>query len=248
MTYIQAFASAASNHSEAVSIGFCTLLALPVLCRLFLHPLSHIPGPLPARITSLYLYAICRLLAHYHRRYKTSVLRVTPNAVSVFDGAALHQIYVAEGGFPKDGRYENFKVGEHDTIFSARDTACRDLRAKAELPLFAMGRVRAAGEDGGIIRHCVRKFIERFESEKGSALRLAPNAAKIDVLDLTYRLMMDFVTGYLFDKTYKVLEEQSMPSAHISGFPNAVSISSKMSALPFIFALVNAGRFSLLPT
>lgn len=81
-----------------------------------------------------------------------------------------------------------------------------------------------------------------------SALRLAPNAAKIDVLDLTYRLMMDFVTGYLFDKTYKVLEEQSMPSAHISDFPNAVSIPSKMSALPFIFALVNAGRFSLLPT
>lgn len=253
MTYVQAFALAASDYPEAVPIFLCTLLAFPILYRLFIHPLSHVPGPLPARITSFYLYAVCylgiecRLLAHYHRKYKTSVLRIAPNAVSISDGAALHQIYVAEGGFSKDSRYENFKVGGHDTIFSARDTAYRDLRAKAVLPLFATGRVRAAGEDGGIIRNCVRKFIERFESEKVGAVRRTPNAAKIDVLDLAYRLMMDSTTGYLFNKTYNALDEQPV-SAHASGPPKAASHPNKMSAVPFIFAIVDAGRFSLLPT
>lgn len=254
MTYIQAVFSAASNYpAAAVTILLCTPLALLILYRLFLHPLSHVAGPLPARITSLYLYAICylgiecRLLEHYHRKYQTSVLRIAPNAVSISDGAALHQIYVAGGGFLKDVRYENFKVGGHNTIFSSRDTAYRDARAKAVLPLFAMGRVRAAGDDGGIVRNCVERFVERFESEKVNTQRLAPNAAKINILDLAYRLMMDSVTGYLFNATYGALDEQPVASAQAAGSSSAACKPCNMSALPFIFAIVDAGRFSLLP-
>jgi hypothetical protein len=106
-----------------------------------------------------------------------------------------------------------------------------------------MGRVRGAAEDGGIIRKCVDRFIQRFESEKIHALKLMPNAAKIDVLDLTYRLMIDTVTGYLFNKTYDALDGQPVSSTQ----PVAPSAPAKMSALPFIFAIVKAGRFSLLP-
>ncbi|KAL8720226.1 MAG: hypothetical protein Q9225_002888 [Loekoesia sp. 1 TL-2023] len=210
-------------------------------------------GPLLARISSLYLYTICffgiecRVLEFCHRKYKARVLRIAPNAVSISDGAALHPIYIAGGGFQKAERYENFKVGGHDTIFSSRDTAYRDLRAKAVAPLFAMSRVRAAGCETGITRHCVMKFLERFKSEKANALKLRPEAAKIDVLGLTYRLMMDSVTGYLFGKTYGALEEQPMAPAPAKASFSIGSHSSKMSALPFIFAIVEAGRFSLLP-
>jgi hypothetical protein len=85
---------------------------------------------------SLFLYAICylgiecRLLAYYHHKHKTSVLRIAHNAISISDGAALHQMCCAGGGFSKDARYENFKFGGHDTIFSSHDTAYRDVRAK----------------------------------------------------------------------------------------------------------------------
>lgn len=253
MTYIQAALSASSSTVATVLLFACVPFGLTILYRLFLHPLSHIPGPFLARITSLHLYTICffgiecSVLEHYHRSFRAPVLRIAPNAVSISDGAALHQIYVAGGGFPKAARYENFKVGAHDTIFSSRDTAYRDLRAKAVAPLFAMSRVRAAGCEGGTMRQSVTRFIKRFEMEKARAKQSSPDAAKVDVLGLTYRLMMDSVTGYLFDRAYGALEEQPVSSTPAKTFVSAESKANKMSALPFIFAIVDAGRFSLLP-
>lgn len=253
MAYAQDFLSELISHPTARLLLIVAPFAIPILYRLFLHPLSHIPGPLPARITSLYLYTICylgiecRLIEHYHRKYKTSVLRVAPNAVSISDGAALHTIYVASSGFPKATRYENFKVGGVHTIFSSRDAAYRDVRAKAVAPIFAMGRVRAAGDQAGIVGECVSRFVERFKSEKTNAMMLEPEAARIDVLALTYRLMMDSVTGYLFNRTYGALDEQPMPSLQAGACSSAASEISNMSALPFVYAILEAGRFSLLP-
>ncbi|KAL8883019.1 MAG: hypothetical protein Q9198_000078 [Flavoplaca austrocitrina] len=252
MTYIKVFFSALSSPSAPVVLFVCATVVVSVH-RLFLHPLSHIPGPYLARITSLYLYTLCFLgiechvLENWHRRHKASVLRIAPNAVSISDGAALHPIYIAGGGFSKSARYENFKVGGHDTIFSSRDTTYRDLRAKAVAPLFAMSRIRAAGSDAGIIRRCVDRFVERFETEKADAKKITPEAAKIDIMGLVYKLMMDSVTGYLFGKPYGAFEEQPLSSAVARVPSSSRAKSSTMSALPFIFAIVEAGRFSLLP-
>ena len=230
-----------------------TLFLGIILYRVFLHPLSlsHVPGPLFFKISSFFLYAICylgiecRVLDYFHRSYKTSILRIAPNVVSISDGAALHQMYVAGGGFLKDARYENFRVAGHETIFSSRDTAYRDVRAKAVSPLFAMGAVRAASEAGGIIHECVDRYIQRFKSEKKFALQTTPKAAKIDILELTYRLFIDSLTGYLFGKVYGAMDEQAVTSVPNQSRPDPGP--AKMSALPFIFAIVDAGRFSLLP-
>ena len=255
MPFIQAILSLTLHSPATIPFFLSIFLVLIVTYRLFLHPLSHIPGPLLARISSLYLYTVCYLgiecqqIAHYHRKYNTSVLRVAPNAVSISNGAALHAIYVDGGGFKKDARYENFRVDGHATIFSTLDTAYRDSRAKAVLPLFAMGRVRAAGEGHGIIRECMNRFIERFESEKAKAVEQAPNigAARVDALDLSQRLAIDVVTGYLFNKRYGGLDEQAVLLSKASGSPCNASMPSKMSAIPFVLAIVEFGRFSLLP-
>ena len=247
MTYAQTvFWALSSQRLAAFMLLFCMPLALLILYRLFLHPLSPVPGPLLGRITSIHLYILCylgiecRQLEHYHRKYKTPVLRIAPNTVSISDGNALHPIYVAGGGFIKTTRYENFRVGGLHTIFSSQATAYRDVRAKAVSPIFAMARVRAAGERTGVIKKCVERFVQRLKIEKSHAQRSNTQAARVDVLDLAYRLMLDTVTGYLFDQTYGALDEQSFPSV-------AASKSHRMSALPFIFAIVEAGRFSLLP-
>ena len=184
------------------------------------------------------------MIADYHRKYKTSVLRISPNAVSISDGAALHPIYVDGGGFRKDQRYENFKVDGHSTIFSTQDTVYRDRRAKAVLPLLAMGRVRAAGEGHGPMRKCVDQFIDYFQREKAKALR---NAAKVDILDLSQRVAIDIVTEYLFKRKYGGLDEQVLSVTHTGGSPSTNYHSSTMSATPFVIAIVEYGRFSLLP-
>lgn len=240
MTFVQSVLSAVSSHPALFFlVGISVLLPIPY--RLYFHPLSHVPGPLTARITSLHLYIICylgiecRLLRRYHQKYNTPVLRIAPNAVSISDGAALHPIYVANGGFTKSARYENFKVGGLHTIFSSRDTAYRDVRAKAVAPLFAMGRVKAAGEASGTVGKSIKLFLSLLEREKAAAMGRKSTNVRVDILDLTYRLMMDLVTGYLFGQTYGALNEKSLADL------------GRMSALPFIFAVVEAGRFSLLP-
>ncbi|KAL9006266.1 MAG: hypothetical protein Q9188_000988 [Gyalolechia gomerana] len=253
MTYIQAALSASFFSSAPVIILLCASIVTVCLYRVFLHPLSHLPGLLLARITSLHLYTICFLgiecsvLESYHRRYNAPVLRIAPNAVSISNGAALHSTYIAGGGFPKAPRYQNFRLGGYDTIFSSRDTGYRDLRAKAVAPLFAMSRIRAASCESGIIGQCIARFVERFEKEKADAMKLAPGAAKFDILGLTYRLMMDSVTGYLFGNTFGALEEEPISSVAAKASFSSKDKTGTMSALPFIFAIVEAGRFSLLP-
>ena len=175
-------------------------------------------------------------MQYYHRKHKTPVLRIGPNTLSVSDGTALHSIYVASSGFPKSARYENFKVSGVHTIFSSRDTEYRDVRAKAVAPIFAMGRIKVAGESTGIVGKCVDRFVERFENEKTNAMMHAPLKAKsVNVLELTYRLTLDSVTGFLFNRTYGALDEET------------ASRERQMSALPFFYAILEAGRFSLLP-
>ncbi|KAK0511176.1 hypothetical protein JMJ35_006728 [Cladonia borealis] len=253
MTYAQAVLSDLILYPTAILLLILASLAVLVFYRLLLHPLSNIPGPLPARITSLYLFTICflgiecRVIESYHRKYKTSVLRIAPNAVSISDGDALHSIYVAGGGFKKAARYENFKVGGVHTIFSARDATYRDVRAKAVAPIFAMGRVRAAGDQAGIIGECVSRFVERFKSEKANKMMLKTEPTRVDVLALTYRLMMDAVTGYLFNRAYGALDEQPVSSPPAGACSSVISKMDKMSALPFVYAILEAGRFSLLP-
>lgn len=243
---------------DVLSIPFITspltLLSIPLvflllvcLYRLYLHPLSPIPGPFLARLTSLYLYTIayrgteCTTLTALHRKYKTRILRIAPNAVSISDGAALHHVYVASGGFPKDPCYENFKLDGHETIFSTRDPAYRAMRAKVVVPLFAMGRVRAAGEGDGPIARCVSMFVARFERNKAQALRNAPGERKLDLLDLGQRLAVDVVTSYLYNSRYGGLDEDAVSEEKTNAAP------AKMSAAPFVAAVVAFGRFFLLP-
>lgn len=225
------------------------LLASVAFYRLYLHPLAHIPGPWFATVSPLFLYAICylgvegRVVLYYHQRYETTILRIAPDSVSISDGDALHQVYVAGGGLPKDSRYSNFRIEGHDTIFSAVDQDFRDRRAKAVLPLFAPARIQAAYERDGIMAPLVDKFLVRLKEGK-----TRPNA-KVDILDLSSRLSIDILTAYLFHRTYGGLDEQPHQPV-ITGVKSRSmhrKYANKLSATPFVLAIVAFSRFSLLP-
>ncbi|KAK8124334.1 cytochrome P450 [Apiospora kogelbergensis] len=231
-----------------IPITLAILVVSVSLYRLYFHPLAHIPGPPFACVSSLFLYAICylgvegRVLLYYHEKYCVSVLRIAPDAVSLSGDDTLHQVYVAGGGLPKDARYQNFRVEGHDTIFSALDQDYRNERAKAVLPLFAPSRIQNAYDSDGVTASLVRKFIARLQEERAS-----PNS-KVDILDLSSRLSIDFLTAYLFHQPYGGLDE---PTQHQTSSPKAPSPplkwANKLSATPFVLSIVSFSRFSLLP-
>ncbi|KAJ5193702.1 Cytochrome P450 [Penicillium cf. griseofulvum] len=215
-----------------------SILAI-VVHRLFLHPLRHVPGPFLASLSSLFLYVICylgvegRVLRYFHRRFRTPVLRVGPNSVSISDSSALRDIYIANGGFPKDDRYKNFDLGPIVSIFSSRDTEYRDRRAKAVAPLFAPARLRSACAQDQPIGHYITQFVERLRIYHAKKV-------SFDLVDICARLSIDVVTGYLLGEPYGGFAE----SAHLSA---EAQQEVKLSANLFIFAIVAFSRFSLLP-
>jgi hypothetical protein len=97
----------------------------------------------------------------------------------------------------------------------------------------------------------VNKFIDRLERDKGKASQLSksPNTHKADILDLSSRLSIDVLTGYLFNKVYGGLDEEEEdidPSATSNGTQPRMW-TNKLSATPFVLAIVAFSRFSLLP-
>lgn len=217
------------------------ILLIPFVYRLYSPTHRHLPAIPLARLTSLPLHAICylgiegRVLRLYHLKYNTKLLLVAPNSVSVSDPAAVRDIYITAGGFPKDDRYRNFNLGPVVSIFSAIDTEYRDKRAKAVAPLFAPSRLRAASEKDGVIGSSVAEFVDQFRAFKQAGV-------KVDIVDLCARLSIDVVTGYLLGEKYGGLSEH----AH---FPveSRQRQEMKLSANPFIMAIVAFSRFSLLP-
>ena len=214
-------------------------LLVPTVYRLYFHPLRHIPGPFVARTSSIFLYIICyfgvegRVLRHYHQHYKAKVLRIAPNSVSVSDPTAIRDIYITSGGFPKDARYQNFNLGPVESIFSTQDTEYRDTRAKVVAPLFAHSRLREASKQNGIIGCCVAEFVDQLRKFRTAGV-------KVDIVDLCARLSIDIVTGYLLGSRYGGFDDY----AHLT--PDGKR-KQKLSANPFIFAIVAFSRFSLLP-
>jgi hypothetical protein len=196
------------------------------LYRILLHPLSHIPGPLIARLTSIWLYRIsyygheASTIDELHKKYGP-VVRIAPNEVDIADGAALQPIYVKNGGYLKNPCYKNFDIDDFPTIFSALDPAHRAVRSKAVISMFAPAAIRE-GKD--VIYGCVDRMVGRLEKEKAEA-----GGKPINVLGIFRSLALDAVTAYLFSKPYNGIAEQ------------------KLSAAEFVDSFVAVGRFFYLP-
>lgn len=225
--------------SPALILGL--LVLAPAVYRLRLHPLGHVPGPAIAAVSSLFLYTLCylgiegRVLRSYHQKYKTKVLRVGPNAVSLADSSVVRDIYVSGGGFPKDERYRNFNLGPVVSIFSSLDTDYRDLRAKAVAPLFSPAQLRnESGPEGAIGRH-VADFVRQLCAFREAGI-------KTDILDLCAKLSIDVVSSFLLGQSYGGLSEH----AHLT-LSERQADDAKLSANDFIHAIVGFARFSLLP-
>lgn len=201
------------------------------------HPLSHVPGPLLPRVSSLWLVYHawigdeCTTVHKIHQKYGSTV-RTGPNSVDISDGDALNDIYTAKGGFRKTDFYGNFDIDGHKSIFSELMPERRAVRAKAVLPLFSSGSLRA-GKD--MLGEVVQSFVDLCK-EKAAESRASGKV--VNLLDLTRGLSIDGVTGYLFGRPYGGVQDARQED---KGVIDGKLI--RMSASGMVDAFVGVGRF-----
>ena len=218
---------------QAIFITLTTLLTI-VVYRLYLHPLSAFPGPLFAKLTSLWIYreAYCgteaSTLAALHAKYGP-IIRVAPNELDIADGDAVDSIYVKSGGFLKAPCYRNFDIDGFPTILSAIDPSHHSTRSKPVLSLFAQTSIR----DGKhVIVGCVDRMVSRLEQEAEQSRK---SGKPVNILSCARSLAVDAVTNYLFGKSYGGLEEDWEKE------------DGRLSAAYFVDGLAALGRFFYLP-
>jgi cytochrome P450 len=221
------FISPIAAHPELTFIlTLVVLLFIRSIYRIYFHPLSHIAGPIPPKVTSLWLHYHVYIgdeastIHILHQEYGPFV-RVSPNEVDIGDADAIPAIYVSKGGFPKAACYANFDIDGHKTIFSTTDAEYRSPRAKAVVPMFS---TKALRENEAAIWGCVDRMVERLQEE-------ATTKRSVNVLNLTRSLAVDAVSTHLFRENYDGVSERGP----------VLSVSA------FVDAFVAVGRFFYLP-
>jgi len=209
-----------------VTLAPFVILFIRSIYRIYFHPLSHIPGPLLPKLTSLWLHYHAYIgdeasnIHKLHQQYGPYV-RVSPNEVDLNDADGIPAIYVSKGGFPKAKYYVNFDIDGHKTIFSTTNTDYRSPRARAVVPLFS---TKALRENEKAIWGCVDRMVDRMKEE-------AKTKKPVNVLNLTRSLAVDAVSTHLFRENYGGVSERGP----------VLSVSA------FVDAFVAVGRFFYLP-
>ena len=217
--------------SPSLVAWLATLITVAWACkclyRLYIHPLSGVPGPWLAACSSLwlawhtYVGDECTVIFQLHKQYGP-VLRITPNDIDIADGDAVEPIYIEKGGFQKTEAYSKFNIDGHTTIFSTQTLPQRANRAKAVVPLFSTASIR---NSQSVLASVVDQFIARLQRE-------GRTGTPVNVLNITRSMALDAVSAYLFQEQYGAVSENT----------------SHMSASPFVDAYVGVGAFfNLLP-
>jgi hypothetical protein len=207
-------------------VTLITLLLARSIYRVFFHPISHIPGPIIPKLTSLWLYYHAYIgdeastIHKLHEQYGPYV-RVSPNEVDISDAEAIAPIYITKGGFTKAPCYANFDIDGHKTIFSTTDMEYRAPLAKAVVGMFSTKSIR---ENEAAIYGCVDRMVSRMQEEAKTGL-------PVNILNIARSLAVDAVSTHLLQENYNATSEKG----------NRLSVSA------FVDAFVAVGRFFYLP-
>jgi cytochrome P450 len=220
--------SKALLDSPLVLLLTVSIILFLSLCayRIIRHPLSHIPGPLLPKITSMWLYYHAyigdeaTIIHKLHARYGPLV-RVSPHEIDISDADAIGPIYISKSGFPKAPGYANFDIEGHSTIFSTLDAEHRAPRARAVVPMFSTKNIR---DSEAALYGCVNRMVKRMREE-------AKSGKPVNVLNLTRSLALDTVATHLFQEDYNGTAERG----------------ARLSASAFVDCFVAVGRFFYLP-
>ncbi|KAK8037395.1 benzoate 4-monooxygenase cytochrome P450 [Apiospora marii] len=205
--------SYALHWAPAVALLSLALIVGRLIYNLYLHPLSHIPGPFWARASGVPNWLHARsgkrhiwLWRQFERHGNR--IRVTPGTVLFRDPAAYPEIYGTKANVRRSHFYTAFKraKGEDNTLNSI-DVAEHAYRRRVLQTCFTERSVRAAS--GFIVKHVDRwNEILALSTEENDSSRDSEKgwSAPIDMSESIDTLVFDIMGDLAFGRSFDIKE------------------------------------------
>ncbi|KAM0552402.1 hypothetical protein ACHAPJ_007962 [Fusarium lateritium] len=165
------------------------VLIKTVLYRLYLHPISHVPGPLPAKLTGLWRTAKYmqgnwhdEILA-IHRKHGR-VVRIAPNEISVVDEYAMKNLYGHGHNAPKTDWYSVWDPpNTGPQLFSELDKKYHGFLRKRLAGAYSMSSVlKYEVHIQGCLDLLLQKLMKYADAGKSVDMAIWTNAFAFDVV------------------------------------------------------------------
>ncbi|TGO42003.1 hypothetical protein BHYA_0013g00060 [Botrytis hyacinthi] len=164
-----------------------TAIILTAFRRLYFSPLSHVPGPARFALTKLFIVNEYRLgrtshtIEDLHKKYKSDVVRIGPNEVSIINADAVSKIF--SGKYPRGTFYEIGAINGDVNLNTTRDYGKHTLWRR----IWEKGFVSSAIKEYNIrVETHVDKMIQILLKADGKEV----NVSKA-MDDLTFDIMAD---------------------------------------------------------
>ncbi|PGH29639.1 hypothetical protein GX50_07597 [[Emmonsia] crescens] len=178
---------------SATTVSYMVAVAI---CRIYFHPLAHIPGPRLAAATHLYVFyhngirggKLHLQTEKLHRRYGP-VIRISPTEIHLSDPANYNRIYHAGSLYTKPHAFYNTFISGNAFAIPNNETA--HAKRSAMAPLFSP---KQAPELESIIQAKVKSLENRIRTR----LR---TVGKINLHYALRAMSVDIITEYASDNT-----------------------------------------------
>ncbi|PVH80643.1 putative cytochrome P450 [Cadophora sp. DSE1049] len=224
------------NYSSLCAFSilvYACYFILLVTYRLYLHPLSSIPGPKLAAATLLYefYYDVLRSgsyiwrIRDLHAQYGP-IIRISPNAIHIND-PDFYDIYSGKVG-EKRNKYPwavtHFSCPQ--SIIATVDHDHHRLRRSAVSRYFSKSNIRAIEP---VLKSHVEKFMERIEGfeGKGKGKGEMSFGEPLNIWSAFKALASDVVTGCAFGESHDFLSVSNFNA----GFWDVLTDATRMDAL-----------------
>ncbi|KAH0611669.1 uncharacterized protein H6S33_010934 [Morchella sextelata] len=188
----------------AIFTACAIYIAATCIYRLYLHPLSRVPGPKLAALTLFYeawynLFAQDgRFIFHaenLHKKYGP-IVRIAPNEVSISDPDFYNKVHYPGSQFEKDPvTYEAFGFG--DSIFNTRTN---ELHAKRRAPIKDYFSRRSILAIEPVLLNTIKKFLGRIDAaiaKQPERLFDIQNGLRATSVDMSTTFSFNFPLGML---------------------------------------------------
>ncbi|CAO3615847.1 unnamed protein product [Cunninghamella blakesleeana] len=221
----------------AIAITWASYSLTSKLYNAFFGPLSHIPGPLYAKLFKIPLALTdfprgtrFRRSRALHEKYGT-IVQVYPNVVSVSDKDMIKQILVKDD-LQKAPFYDKLQDDGNQTLFNTRDFDFHKQRRRILSPAFSMKYLYSLEP---FITSCTEDLVNKIDKEIIET-KDEESYGTVDIWSLLARLAFDIIGEVAYNESFNLVNDNDhfIPLSVSRG----MRFSTKLIIYPFLKTLI----------